>query len=76
MFKLTCRRKYKKELLFLHKFVKRRPKDVPKGMSLGHVYIMMFYGRSENVNLTHSLKPITITFLKNSFTVPPGSKSN
>ena len=32
-------------------------------MSLGDVYIMMFYRRPKNVNLTHSTKFITITFL-------------
>ena len=45
-------------------------------MSLGNVYIMMFYGHSKNVDLTHSIKFITITFLKYSFSVPPGSKNN
>ena len=33
-------------------------------MSLGNnIHIMMFYGRSENVNLTYSIKVITIIFL-------------
>ena len=44
------------------KFVKRRPKDVWK-MSLGDVRIMMFYGCSDNVNLVHSIRCITITFI-------------
>ena len=35
---------------------------------------MMFYGRPKNVNLTHSVKGITITFLKYSFIVPPEKK--
>ena len=45
-------------------------------MSLGDVHIMMFYGRPENVNLVHSPKFITITFLKYSFSVPPRGKNN
>ena len=45
-------------------------------MSLGDVHIMMFYGHPENVNLTHSIKFITIIFLKYGFSVPPGSKDN
>ena len=32
-------------------------------MSQGDVHIMMFYRRPKNVNLTHSTKFITITFL-------------
>ena len=40
-------------------------------MSLGDAHILMFYGRPENVNLTHSVKFYTITFLKDSFGVPP-----
>ena len=32
-------------------------------MSLGDIHIMIFYGRSENINLTHSIKFITITLL-------------
>ena len=36
-------------------------------MSLGDVHIVMFYGRPENVNLIHSIKFITITFLEYSF---------
>ena len=43
-------------------------------MSLGGVRIMMLYGHPEDVNLTHSLKFNTITFLKYSFSVPPESK--
>ena len=39
-------------------------------MSLGDAHIIMFYRRPENVNLTHSLKCITITFLKYRFSVP------
>ena len=57
------------------KFVERRPKNVWK-MSSGGVHIMMFYGHPGNVNLTHSIKFITITFLKYSFSVPPGRKNN
>ena len=45
-------------------------------MSLGDVRIMMFYGRPENVNLTHSVKFITITFLNYSSSVSLGSKNN
>ena len=45
-------------------------------MSLGEVHSMIFYARPENVNLTHSIKLITITFLKNSFSVPLGNKNN
>ena len=41
-------------------------------MSLGDAHILMFYGRPENVNLTHSVKFNTTTFLKDSFSVPPG----
>ena len=40
-------------------------------MSLGDVHIMMFYRRLEKVSLTHSIKFVTITFLKYSFSVPP-----
>ena len=36
-------------------------------MSLGDVYIVMFYGRPENVNLIHTIKFITIIFLEYSF---------
>ena len=43
-------------------------------MSPGDAPIMMFYGRPENVNLTHSIKFIIITFLKYSFSVPLGRK--
>ena len=53
----------------------RCPKDIWK-MSLGDTHIMMFYEPPENVNLMHSIKFITITFLKYSFSVPPGSKNN
>ena len=46
-------------------------------MSLGDVHIITFYERSENVNLTHSLKFNTVTFSsKYIFSVPPGSKNN
>ena len=41
-------------------------------MSPGDVHIMMFYECSENVNLMHSTKFITIKLLKYSFRVPPG----
>ena len=41
-------------------------------MSLDDAHILMFYGRPENVNLTHSVKFNTITFLNDSFSVPPG----
>ena len=34
-------------------------------MSLADVRIVMFHGRPENLNLTHSIKFITIKFLKN-----------
>ena len=43
-------------------------------MSLGDIHIMMFYGRPENINLTHSIKFITITLLKYSFSEPTGKK--
>ena len=45
-------------------------------MFLGDVHIIMFYGLHENVSLTHSIKFITITFLKYSFSLAPGSKNN
>ena len=45
-------------------------------MSLGDVHILMSYRRPENVNLTHSVKFITLTFLKYSFIIPPGNKNN
>ena len=45
-------------------------------MFLGDVHITLFYGCPENVSLTDSTKFITITFLKYSFSVPPGSKDN
>ena len=45
-------------------------------MSLGDVRIMMFYGYPENVNLKHFTRFITLTFLKYSFSVPPGIKNN
>ena len=45
-------------------------------MSSGDVYIVMYYGRPENVNFTDSIKFITITYLKYSFSVPPGTKNN
>ena len=45
-------------------------------MSLSDVQIMMFYGRPENVNSTHSIKFVTTKFLKNSFSVLLGSKNN
>ena len=41
-------------------------------MSVGDVYIMMFYGRPVKDNLTHSAKFINITFSKYSFSVPLG----
>ena len=34
------------------------------------------YGRPENVNLTHPINFITVTFPKCSFSAPPGSKNN
>ena len=40
-------------------------------MSLGDVHIMMFYRRLEKVSLTHSIKFVTITFLKYSFSLQP-----
>ena len=40
-------------------------------MPLGDVHIMMFYGHLVEVSLTHSIKFITITFLKHSFSVTP-----
>ena len=43
-------------------------------MSLGNVHIVMFHRRPENLSLTHSIKFITITFLKYSFSVPPETK--
>ena len=42
-------------------------------MSLGEVCIMMTYEYSENVSLTHSIKFITTSLLKYSFSVPPGN---
>ena len=45
-------------------------------MSLGDVGLMMFYGCSENVNLTRSTKFLAITLSKHSFSVLPGNKSN
>ena len=45
-------------------------------MSLGDVRIMLFQGRPEIVNLRHSVRFITITFLKYSFTAAPGSKNS
>ena len=57
------------------KFAARRPKEVWK-MSLADVRIMMFYRRSDNLNVTYSIKFITITFLKYSFSVPSRSKNN
>ena len=45
-------------------------------MSPGDVHIMMFYECSENVNLMHSTKFITIKLLKYSFRVPPGNNNN
>ena len=45
-------------------------------MFLGDVHITLFYGFPENVSLTDSTKFVTITFLKYSFSVPPGSKDN
>ena len=45
-------------------------------MSLGDVPIMIFHGRPENVNLMHSIKFITITFLKYIFSLPPGNENN
>ena len=65
----------KSSLYICIKFVERRPKDVWK-MPLCDVRIIMFYGIPENVNLIHSIKFITITFLKYSFRVPPGSKNS
>ena len=44
-------------------------------MSLGDVRVMVFYGRPEIVNLRYSVRFITITFLKYSFTAAPGSKT-
>ena len=49
--------------------------DVRKKV-LGDVHIMMFYARPKNVNLTHSIKFITIIFLKYSFSVPTGNKNS
>ena len=57
------------------KFVERGPKDGRK-MSLGDACIMMFYGRPENVNLTHSTRFITTTLLKYIFIETPGNKNN
>ena len=45
-------------------------------MSLGDVHIMMFYGRPKNFNLMGSIKFITTTFLKNSFSIPSARKNN
>ena len=39
-------------------------------MSVGDVYIMMFYGRPVKDNLTHSAKIFTTIFSKYSFSVP------
>ena len=60
---------------YLHKIFERRPKDMWNS-SLGDVHNMMFYGRPENVNLTHCTKFIILNFLKHSFGVQPGSKNN
>ena len=46
----------------MHKIFERRAKELWK-MSLGDIHIMIFYGRPENINLTHSIKFITITLL-------------
>ena len=62
------------KLLYLYKMFERRLKDVWKTL-LSDVRIMMFYGRHEKVNLTCSIKFITITVLKNSFSVTPGSNT-
>ena len=37
-----------KNLLYLYEMLERRPKEIWK-ISLGHVHIMMFYGRPEKV---------------------------
>ena len=63
------------QLLYLHKIFEKRPKDVWK-ISLDDFHVMMLYGRTKNVNLTRSVVSITITFLKYSLSVPPGSKNN
>ena len=57
------------------KFDERLRKGVRR-MSLGTVRIMKFYGRPEKDILTHSIKFVTTTFLKYSFSVPSGSKNN
>ena len=72
MCRSTCRRKHKKQLLYLHEIFDRRPKEV----RIGDVYIMMFYGRPKKVSLTHSIEFITITFLKYNFSVPPENINN
>ena len=56
-------------------FVERRPKDGWK-MSLGDACIMMFYGRPENVSLTHSTRFITTILLKYIFIETHGNKNN
>ena len=43
-------------------------------MLVGDAQIMMFYWRHENVILKHSIKFITVIFLKHSFNVPSGKQ--
>ena len=57
------------------KFVERGPKDVWK-ISPGSVYVMTFFRRPDNFNLTYSINFIIATFLKYSFSIPPGGKNN
>ena len=68
-------RNKKKQLLYLHKIFERHSKDMWK-ISLDDTHIMMFCGCLKMINLMHSIKFVTITFLKYSFSVPPGSKNN
>ena len=66
---------YKKSFCICIKVDERRRKDMWK-MSLVYVRIAVIYGRPNNVNLTHSIKFITRTFLKYSFIVPSESKNS
>ena len=51
-------------------------KDVQRTCEKCDIHIMMFYERPESLSLTHSVKLNTKTFLKYSFSVPPGRKNN
>ena len=57
------------------KFVETCQKDAWK-MPLSGVRIMAFYERPKKVILIHSIKIISTTFLKYSFSIPPERKNN